>query len=82
MEPQRGSVSPAPGTEIVEALAEAEGVEATELEYALHEYVDPEALGELLAGGDSHCRVEFAVADHVVTVDRDGTLHVDGTEHA
>jgi hypothetical protein len=79
---QQVRVARSPGSEVVEALADAEGVEPTELEYAIHEYIDPEALDGLLEAGDSYCRVEFAVADHVVTVDRDGTIHVDGTEYA
>jgi len=66
---------------VIEALADAEGVDATELEYSLGEYIDTDALDVLGAslGNDWHLR--FTVADRMVAVDGDGSIAIDGTEY-
>lgn len=64
-------------TTIVSALAQVEGVDATELGFALHDYFDTDALDALFApklngmsreGG----RLTFTLPDYSVTVHSDG----------
>ncbi|ELY65709.1 HalOD1 output domain-containing protein [Natrinema versiforme] len=66
---------------IVEALADATGTDAHDLD-PLYNVVDPEALDQL-CGPDSNAgvRVEFEYDGAVVEVDSDGTVAVDGTVH-
>lgn len=76
------SSSPSICLTLIEGLADAEGVDSTELDYTLHDYVDPDALDQLLVGSRTDCRIQFSVADHTVVVDSAGYLTVDGVEHA
>lgn len=65
---------------IVERLAAAEGVEPTDLDYTLYDYVDPDALDALMDGTDTDFYLRLQVADHTVTVDNDGFITVDADE--
>lgn len=63
---------------LVDALADADGVEAHELEFALDEYVDTDALQRLLESERTDWTLTFHVPDHEVSVSGDGTILVDG----
>jgi hypothetical protein len=66
-------------TTIVSALAEVKQVDATSLGFALHDYVDTDALDTIFAPkldgttrGD--CRLEFALDNYHVTVHSNGHI--------
>lgn len=66
---------------IVEALADATGTDAHDLE-PLYNVVDPEALDRLCDPDSSTgVRVKFEYDGAVVEVGSDGTVAVDGTVH-
>ena len=67
-------------TEIVEAVAAADGVEPGELD-ALYEYVNPEALYALSDQDRGEWSLTFQFADHQVTVAHDSRILVDGIEY-
>lgn len=68
-------------TAVYEGLAAAEGVDVTDLDVRLYDYVDVDALDALFQGG-SHANVdlEFAVGEHVVAVRNDGEVTVSDGE--
>lgn len=63
---------------VVEAVAEAEGVEVHELEYALHDHVYTGAIRGLLEGSYDGWELTFRVPDHEVIVRAGGEVYVDG----
>lgn len=65
-------------TDVVGAIAEAEGIEAHELEYSLYQYVDPEAIEGLVGMDDAEWELTFSVPDHEVTLSSDGGIRIDG----
>lgn len=71
---------------IVEAVAERNAVDPTDLEPRLHDVIDPDALDTLFpAGGgadDSTATVEFTYAGCSVTVDGSGRVDVSGPNTA
>lgn len=74
--------SPSISFGIIEALAEVEGTNPTELGYTLHDYIDTDAIDSLNVGGSEEWYLRVKVADHTVTVDSDGFITVDGTEYS
>lgn len=70
--------------EIVTAVAGTDGVAPAELDYALQDHVDVDAIDTLSGHPDSTWTLSFDVPDHTVTVTSDGVILVDGdsTEHA
>lgn len=62
---------------VVEAVAEADGVEVHELEDALHDHVYTGAIRGLLEGGYDGWELTFRVPDHEVTVRVGGEILVD-----
>lgn len=69
---------------VVDALAGAEGVDPTDLDLRLGDFVDPEAIDRLAAGSTASWRLEFEVAGHRIDVSHDGTVVADpedGTSH-
>lgn len=66
---------------VIEALADATGADAHELE-PLYNVVDPEALDRLFnSSSNADVRVEFEYDGSLVGVRSDGTVTVDGTVH-
>lgn len=64
---------------VIEALSDATGTEADELE-PLYNVVDPEALDQLFQpASDADVRVEFEYDGLLVEVRSNGTVTVDGT---
>ncbi|MFW5963539.1 MAG: HalOD1 output domain-containing protein [Natronomonas sp.] len=66
--------------EIVEAIAEAENVDPSELEIQLHDYVDVDAVRSLVAHRRDSWTVRFEIPDHIVRVTGQGVVTVDGSE--
>lgn len=69
-------------TRVVRAVAEAKGIEPTELEYPLGEYIDLDAVDQLVTHENASWTLSFELPEHNVTVTIDGMVLVDGTiEH-
>jgi hypothetical protein len=64
-------------TTVIEAVAAAEGSDPTELDLALGEYVNPDALRRLTEHENDSWWLAFGTADHRVVVAGDGTVHID-----
>jgi len=62
--------------DIVVALAEADGVSPTELDYSLSEFVDPDLVQKTVSGR-MNGELTFTVPNHEVTVTSDGEILVD-----
>ncbi|ELY66492.1 HalOD1 output domain-containing protein [Natronococcus jeotgali] len=73
-----GNVPRPPSVRVVEAVADAEGVDPTDLEPSLHEAVDAAALDELFAPTAGSARrngsLSFAYCGYDVTVRSDGRV--------
>jgi hypothetical protein len=65
---------------IAMGLADAEGCDVAELDYALADYIDTDALSSLSIGPWSDWRLTFDIAGHTVIVDSEGFVSVDGTQ--
>lgn len=68
-------------TAVASAIAEVEGTDVTSLGFALHDYVDTDALDAILApklDGTARegSRIEFTVPGYAVTVGSDDTIVV------
>ena len=66
-----------PQAAVVDALATVEGVDPLELDVALQDAIDGDAVEALAAHAADDWRLTFDVGDHEVTVDGDGTVTVD-----
>jgi hypothetical protein len=66
-------------TAIVEAIAEAEGCEAHELEFSLQNHVDADALRNLATAEHDDWQLVFHVPEHTVSIRANGQILVDGT---
>ena len=70
-----------PSIRVVEAVAEKEGVPATELDCLLAEELDPQALDCLfhsqLSGSGTTGYVRFSYCGYTVVVEADGTVEVE-----
>lgn len=62
--------------DLVEAVAEAEGVEPTDLDYSLQEYIPLDAVTQLAAHENASWTLMFELPGHTVTVTSDGTILV------
>lgn len=63
--------------EIVEAIADAKGIEFEELDLALYEYIDPDAIERLAAHETASWTLSFELPDHRVTVTSERRVVVD-----
>jgi len=68
-------------TEIVEAVAAADGVDPTELD-PLYEYINPEALVILAKQERGEWSLTFQFSDHQITVSHDSRILVDGVAYS
>lgn len=64
--------------EIVTAVAAAEGIAPSELDYALQDHVDVDAIQSLTDHSEGSWTLSFEVPRHDVTVTGDGVVLVDG----
>lgn len=73
----------APSTAVVEAVADREGVDPTELEVPLYEVVEPEALDDLASGtaqtDENPVTVEFTYYGYDVEVSSEGGVRLSET---
>lgn len=60
-------------TDIVQAVAEAKGTDATTVDFLLSDYVDCDALDTLMDSPTSSVTVSFDLPEHTVTVSSDET---------
>lgn len=65
--------------QVIEAVAETDGVDPLELETALQECISVGALERLAIHDNTSWTLSFEFADHQVTVTGDGRILVDGT---
>lgn len=66
-----------PSIAVIEAIADIEGVEPTDLDGVLYDLIDPEALDALFLGekaGD--IELELPLDSHRITIRSDGSLQV------
>ena len=61
---------------VVETIADANGVDPLDLNYALGDYVDCDALEALARHPGTAWTFSFEVPEHTVTVTSGGTVHV------
>ncbi len=67
-----------PISQIIDAVAEAEGVEPVALDPPLAEFVDPDALETLIEdSATSTLEIQFAYRGHDIVVDDSGRVQVD-----
>lgn len=64
--------------DLVEAIAEVEGISPHELEYTLYECIDAGALEKLVTSPHREWELTFRVPRHTVTVRGSGRILVDG----
>ncbi|MFA9515838.1 HalOD1 output domain-containing protein [Halopenitus sp. H-Gu1] len=64
--------------EIVEAIAEVDGISPHDLEYTLYEYIDTEALEKLMTSEHRDWELMFQVPNHTVMVRGNGQILIDG----
>lgn len=62
---------------IIEEIAESEGVDPTELDFSLQDYIDADALRLLVEHEASSWTVTFEVDTHEVVLSGDGQVQVD-----
>jgi regulator of RNase E activity RraB len=67
-------------TEIVNAVAETEGVQPQDLDYTLQHHIDMDALEQLADRSSTPWTLSFELPDHSVTVTSDGTILVDNRQ--
>jgi len=60
--------------DILEVIATEKGVEPTELDFILADYIDPDAIEQLAAHDRASWTLTFELPEHEVTVTSDGTI--------
>lgn len=63
---------------IIQAIAEKEGKNPGELDFVLHDYIDPDIFGKLQSNGPRKWSLKFEVGSHYVSVNQDERILVDG----
>lgn len=63
--------------QIVDAIAEADGRPPHELDYSLHDHIDPEAVVDLVTSNHTDWHLTFRVPDHTVEIRDNGQILVD-----
>ncbi|WP_435065496.1 HalOD1 output domain-containing protein [Halobaculum sp. EA56] len=63
---------------VVEGIAAKEGTEPEQLELTVHEYLDAEALEQLVDHGRAEWELHTRIGGHDIRVYDDGTVVVDG----
>lgn len=69
-----------PAMAVLEAVAERDGIDPSELDTPLYSAIDPDALDCLLDAG-ADVTVTFEYENHTVTASGDGRVVVDGDRH-
>jgi len=76
----RSSVTSPDSLEIIEALADYRGVDPLELDFALGEKIDPEALETVLDSDTEDLQVTFTIDGTTVSVADDGTIMISDSQ--
>lgn len=71
-------MSSTPVVTVVEAVADAKGVDPSELDISLDDHIEPEAITRLADHDDASWTLSFELPEHNVTVTSDGLVLVDG----
>ena len=66
---------------VIEAVAKADGVDPSEVDFTLSEHMDPDVLTKLEAMENGVWELTFRVSDHQVRISHDGSIFVDGMKH-
>jgi len=74
------SVGSPDSLQIIEALAEHQGVDPLELDFVLGEQIDSEALETVLDADAEALQVTFTIDGMTVSVANDGTITISDTE--
>jgi len=75
-------MSRSPVLEIVEALADAKGVDPSEVDVPPQEHIDTDAIRFLAEHENASWTLSFELPEHNVTVTSDGLVLVDGAREA
>lgn len=65
-------------SEVIEAVADAKGIDPVELDIVLADYINPDALDQLAQHDSGTWTLSFELPEHNVTVTSDGLILVDG----
>lgn len=65
---------------IVRAIADAEETSPEDLDIILHNWVDTDAVRQLVNHDNNSWELQVEVPNHTVTVTGDGIVHVDGVQ--
>jgi hypothetical protein len=71
-------MSQSPVVEIVEAIADAKGIDPDEFDTPLQEFIDTDAIQLLATHDTASWTLSFELPNHNVTVTSDGLILVDG----
>lgn len=63
---------------IIEAIADSNGVKPRNLDIVLYDHIDLEAVEQLHENSSSTWKLEFELPKNSVTVNSDGDIHIDG----
>jgi len=77
---ERFGMEQSPIPEIIEAIAEVKGTEPSELDLTLYEYIEPEAIQQLVSHGTASWTLSFELPEHQVAITNEGAVLVDGAE--
>ena len=64
----------------IRSIADAKGVDPIDLDIAIQNWVDTDALRQLVEHPSDGWRVQFDLPEHTITITGEGTILVDGTE--
>lgn len=63
---------------VIESIAESKGVPPSELDFVLHDYIDPEALDLLASHDGGPWTLSLELPEHEVTITSDGLILING----
>lgn len=67
--------------EVVEAIAQADNIAPSEVDFTIADDIDPVVLERLSNMEDGVWELTFRLSDHQVRLTNDGTIFVDGVKH-
>ncbi|APW98462.1 hypothetical protein CHINAEXTREME_12035 [Halobiforma lacisalsi AJ5] len=67
--------------EVIEAIAQSDNMDASEVDFILADYIDPVVLEKLENMDDGIWEFTFRVSDHQVRLTHGGTIFIDGMKY-
>ncbi|MDG5778358.1 HalOD1 output domain-containing protein [Haloarculaceae archaeon H-GB2-1] len=67
--------------DVINAIAESDGIEPSEVDFNLSDHINPEALEKLGEVQGGVWELAFRVSDHHVRLNHDGTIFIDGRRY-